>query len=478
MARKNNNLPETCAQTYDVRRCVTKSMVPLFASLFCASAQAVDFNVGEVEGHFTSQISIGGSWRAEDRDSSLVSLGNGGNLREASSASTNGVNDDGDLNFNKGETFSRVLKGVHDLEFKYQNVGAFFRGKYWYDFELEDDEQAWGHGPNGYAANTKLNDDDFNDYAKFSGIELLDAFIYGDFELGDMLLDARLGRQVVSWGESTFIRGGINAINPIDVAAFRRPGAEIKEGLLPVSMLFGNLAVTDNLSAEAFYQLEYETTAIDGCGTFFSTVDYVAEGCNILSLGSAAAAVSPPAGFNDPTALATGFTVARAADGNREASDSGQYGLAFRYVAEQLNDTEFGLYYMNYHSRMPIVSGIKATAANTVAPSVVAPFIPGNPLGGNAEYFIEYPEDITLLGLSFATNIGELAVSGEISHQQDLPVQINGSDLVGAILGASTAASAHVGAVGVGGDVDGYQTFDVTQVQLTVVRFFEQAMGA
>ena len=50
----------------------------------------------------------------------------------------------------------------------------------------------------------------------------------------------RAGKQVVNWGESTFIGGGINSINPIDVSAFRRPGAEIKEGLIPVNMLFGS----------------------------------------------------------------------------------------------------------------------------------------------------------------------------------------------------------------------------------------------
>jgi hypothetical protein len=65
----------------------------------------------------------------------------------------------------------------------------------------------------------------------------------------------RLGKQVVSWGESTFIGGGINSINPIDVSAFRRPGAEIKEGLIPVNMFYVSQSLTDNLSAEGFYQI-------------------------------------------------------------------------------------------------------------------------------------------------------------------------------------------------------------------------------
>ncbi|MCH8178066.1 MAG: DUF1302 family protein, partial [Proteobacteria bacterium] len=276
--------PGTPVRLTGISRCAGLSLALLASSLSLGTAQAVNFTLGEVEGRFNSQISVGVSWRAEDRDWSLISGGNGGDM----SAFNNGVNDDGNLNFDDGDAFSRIFKGVHDLELSYQNLGLFVRGKYWSDFALEDDDRPWGNVVNGYASGVPLSDEGFNDFAKFSGAELLDAFIYGDFELGDKPLDARLGRQVVSWGESTFIQGGINAINPIDVSAFRRPGAEIKEGLLPVNLLFANLGATDNLSVEGFYQLEWEPTAIDGCGTYFSNVDYVAKGCNTLTMGSIA----------------------------------------------------------------------------------------------------------------------------------------------------------------------------------------------
>ena len=99
-----------------------------------------------------------------------------------------------------------------------------------------------------------------------------------------MPLDLRVGRQVASWGESTFIQNGINSINPVDVSAFRRPGAEIKEGLLPVAMVTIAAGLTDALSVEAFYQLEWEKTVIDGCGTYFSTADVAGTGCNVVTL--------------------------------------------------------------------------------------------------------------------------------------------------------------------------------------------------
>nr|WP_246480830.1 DUF1302 domain-containing protein [Motiliproteus sediminis] len=460
-------------------------------------AHALEFTLGEVEGRFDSNLSIGASWRMEDSDQSLISVLNGG------TAAGNAVNDDGNLNFEKRDTFSKIFKGVHDLSLTYKNMGAFVRGKYWYDFELKDESRPWGHVNNGYAAGDALNDDGFNDYAKFSGAEILDAFVYGNFDLGDMPATVRVGRQVVSWGESTFIQGGINAINPIDVAAFRRPGAEIKEGLLPVNMLFGSVGVTDALSVEGFYQLEWEETAIDGCGTYFSNVDYIAQGCDVLTLGSVAFLNGFPQFAGDAAAFNNGFYVERGGEGHRKPDDDGQFGLAFRYYAEELNATEFGFYYMNYHSRLPVASGI-TTGYNWLIGDVTGDGIPdttpqtfipvGNPagaLGQNPVYFSEYPEDIQLLGLSFATTAGELAVSGEISHQRDVPIQINGADLVGAILfagnqtgnpmnGRVQAAVANTVATqsASGTEVRGYDQFDVTQAQVTVAKFIDQMMGA
>ena len=48
------------------------------------------------------------------------------------------------------------------------------------------------------------------------------------------------------------------------------------------------------------------------------------------------------------------MTVVRRPD--REPGDSGQWGVALRYLAEDLNQTEFGLHFGSYHSRLPIVS--------------------------------------------------------------------------------------------------------------------------
>jgi hypothetical protein len=429
-------------------------------------AAAAEFQWGNVEGSFNSQISLGGSWRMEGQDPRLVTEGNVPDLGTASTSTA----DDGNANFNDGDAYSVILKGVHDLELRNGDFGLFLRGKYWYDEELANGKRPIGNSANLYEPNQPLADSGFDDFAQASGIALLDAFVYGTFYLGEseVPLDIRLGRQVASWGESTFIQNGINSINPIDVSAFRRPGAEIKEGLLPVSMLTISTSPTAALSIDAFYQIEWDKTVIDGCGTYFSTADVAATGCNVVTATNF---------LSDQLNMANGFFVTRLDD--VEPSDSGQYGLSLRYFAEQLAGSEFGIYYMNYHSRTPFLGGY--TSSNPILGGPPdAPFIPGDPLGGNPQYFAEFPEDIELYGVSFATNFAGFAVSGEVSHRPDYPVQINTTEILTAALGYapySTVTPIVIDA-GFGAPVSGFDRLPFTQAQVTFIRFFDQVLGA
>ena len=420
------------------------SALAIAVALGCvAPVQAVTFNIGEVEAQFDSQLSIGASWSVRGAEPAFVGTRNGG---EASSQ----TNDDGRLNFKKGETFSKIFKGIHDLELKYGDTGVFVRGKYWYDFETKDEHRLL----------YDIDDHNRKEAAQASGAQILDAFIYHNYNLGDLPGSVRVGKQVVSWGESTFIQNSINSINPVDAAAFRRPGAEIKEGLIPVNMLYVAQSLTDTLSMEAFYQLEWDQTVIDNCGTFFAPSDTAADGCDdrLAVFGADVA----PGESNNTGAPGNPIFVPRA--GDRDAKDSGQYGVALRWFAEQLNDTEFGLYAMNYHSRTP--SGSFLITTN------------GSPT--TARYFLEYPEDIRLYGLSFQTNVGGTALSGELSYRPNMPIGINSTDLTFAALGSAFSpvfTSGHAAAV-LGGDIQGYVRKPVTQAQISAVQFFDRVLGA
>ncbi|MDD0845264.1 DUF1302 domain-containing protein [Pseudomonas sp. Gutcm_11s] len=416
-----------------------------------SSAQAASFNIGEIEGRLDSSLSVGASWSMADADDKFIGVANGG------TASTR-TSDDGRLNFKKGETFSKIFKGVHDLQLSYGESGVFLRGKYWYDFELKDEHRLL----------YDIDDSGRDSAAQSSGFELLDAFAYHNYLIGDLPGSVRAGKQVVSWGESTFIQNSINAINPADAASLRRPGSEIKEGLIPVNMLYVAQGLTENLSAEAFYQIEWEKTVLDNCGTFFGG-DPSPKGCNygMTTYGSDY--------DRDPSVYGW---VPRGKD--REARDGGQFGVALRWLAPELNDTEFGFYAMNYHSRTP-ESVWTGGAADFSA-------VTGAPGPASASYYLDYPEDIRLYGVSFATTLPDgTALSGEISHRPNMPLALNGTDV-----STSASVSGLVNALGIdglaiydsgwssagyGNPVQGYKRMPFSQAQVSAVHTFDNVLG-
>ena len=262
---------------------------------------ALDFSFDNgVDIALDTTVTYGAQWRVESRDSLISADQFLADLQEdpflpltdpryvsQQALIING--DDGNNNFDTGLVSNRVTV-LMDMDARWRDYGLFVRGRAFYDTVYKDDAtdlDANGFrtynsgtlygGPAGIGEFPPDTRDEHGDR-----LEFLDAFVYGTFELpGDRLMDLRAGRQVVNWGEATFIQG-VNILNPIDVSAFRRPGAEIKEGLLPVGMLYANMGMGGGWSLEGFYQYEWEPTVLDGCGTYFSDQDYVATGCNQL----------------------------------------------------------------------------------------------------------------------------------------------------------------------------------------------------
>lgn len=492
------------------------------ASVLATPAFAINFNIGEVEGTFDSSLSVGASWSTAKRDMDLVGNANGG-------TGFTQTGDDGRLNFQRGKTFSQIFKGIHDLELKYKDTGVFLRGKYWYDAELQD----------GDRLHKDISNNGRKEGAKTRGVELLDAFVYHNYAIADQPGTVRLGKQVVSWGESTFIMNSINSINPIDVSAFRRPGAELKEGLIPVNMFFVSQNLTDQLSMEAFYQLSWKQTVVDNCGTFFASADVAADGCNnnyhildrqltnlLVGLDKLKAqtggAASPyvPSGTGDVGIAYSGqegLMVRRGKD--NKAKDDGQFGLALRWLGD---NTEYGAYFMNYHSRTPFLSMKNADAAalsmanvmaaaqgiyNTsgvgksglgfLAPATVwtGALPPGGTANpgfadavklagaaisvGNGQYFMDYPEDIRLYGLSFSTTLPTgTAWQGEVSYRPNAPVQINTQQMTLSLAAPLSSTALAWQDKNPSAIQKGYARKEITQVQTTFTHFFDQVLGA
>tara|TARA_R110000824_G_scaffold118960_14_gene272110 strand:+ start:233723 stop:235408 length:1686 start_codon:yes stop_codon:yes gene_type:complete len=362
-----------------------------------APANAAEWNFGEATLNVTSTASVGLGMRTSNPDGDLISVLNGG--RDTTVAAENF--DDGNLNFRRGDLFTASLRMVHQADLRWNNLGAFVSVGYFYDAINND------------ADSTRRTDLSSSTRSLAGrGLDLYDAYVYGDFEIANMPLNMRLGNQVINWGESLFRSGGIAQTNAVDVSKLVTPGTNIREGYLPSPMIYANIGILPSLSLEAYYQFKWRQSELVPVGTFFSSEDLVGDGAQGMffagdpgGVGAAAFAAGIPRLPSD------------------EPRDSGQYGVGAHYYADSIA-AEFSAYYLRYHSKTPYVSG----TANW--------FFVAFPTG----YYSYFPEDIDLYGTSVSFPLGPVAIGAEAVYQPDYPVML--ADAVTAAIVQSTITSA------------------------------------
>ncbi len=458
------------------KKLLNGTLTAAILAIASTGAYAFDFSGDNSDwsGRFDTTISYGAAWRAGDLDPDNVSkayhdpfnifLSNAERRESVGRWSVN--NDNGNRNYpDGGDMVSHTIKFTSELDVTYKNFGLFTRFMGFYDFENSDQDFL------SKEAEERVGND----------VRLLDLYVWAEHEVGDRFLNWRLGRQVVSWGESTFIQGGINVINPVDVSRLRVAGAELKEAFEGVNMLWGTIDLTPNLSLEALYMFEYRPIIPDPSGAYFSTNDWGSPGGSFVMLGFGAPdqpvinpdlyqTVCMDGNYGETDSpwgapympLACGYAPQRIE--NNEPSDSGQYGAALRWFVESLNSTEFGFYFLNYHSRLPLGSGIAVTSSAI----------------NSAQYFMEYPEDIQLWGASFNSNIGTWALSGEVSYRPNLPLQYDDVELLFAALTPLNPLvpapvlrfQSQLGEFGPGEGIKGWGEHKSWQAQATTTKLF------
>ncbi len=473
MLRASSSTPVSRLQSVQTSFLPLKHLVCAMACVSaCATVQAGSIDIADGEGKvsFDSTFSAGILVRTQDRDPRVIGAVNGGTSRSVNE-------DNGNLNYDKGEIVSELLKASHDFEISYGKTGLFARFGYFKDIALSNKDfgasSEEGHVGEefGVIPHKRLDFD----------AELFDAYIRHEFDIGGRALNVRLGKQVVSWGESTLIQGGINVINPVDLTRLRAPGAELKEAFIPVPMLYLSQQLTDNVTVEGFNQFKFEPFKIDPFGTFFSSTDVFSPGGYQSFTGFG----RTPDNAHGETA-ADNSTIPRTSD--KYARDTGQFGGALRIFLPNLNNSEIGLYAVNYHSRLPLASTLKAGCLQEGPVSQANPAnggcIPARRDAASARVFAEYPEDIQLYGLSFNTpGPFGIALQGEYSYRPNLPVQLATVELVLATLGLPNQA-------GFGNDVElsqqdpagtkltGYRRVPAQQFQFTATKSIPNLFGA
>jgi hypothetical protein len=179
----------------------------------------------------------------------------------------------------------------------------------------------------------------------------------------------RVGNQVISWGESLFLPGGINSTNAMDIMRLSQPGTQLKEVFLPAPIDQLCQRLGHGLNVEAYVQTNWNASYLPPTGGYWSVVNGMGKGHDAYGLDE----VKPRNG--------------------------GQWGAALRYQPEgtQLN---LGLYAMNYHDKTPNFS---VNINNTGA------------VGWT------YAEDRRLLGVSANIPLGDWAIGTELSYRPRMP---------------------------------------------------------
>ena len=353
----------------------------------CTPAQALEYNVGDWLFNVDTTLGYSAQWRTENRDDDL----------EASANANDGNNnfDDGDMTSSKANVILEVDGAKGDFSF-------FVRADALYDYIYEDGDSSMskdnyltynaGIPRGGDVDRGDFPDDTLDEHG--TRVRLLDAFVRYGFELGDQGGSIKVGRQIITWGGSTFYPGISGLQNPADGAVAQAPGVEAKEIFLPTTAVDLKWDFTDSISAEAYYKLEWKETTQPGVGSFLSTTDLTGPGAERILL--------------DP------LPVDGKAGGSNKPGDDDQWGVAMRYQTDGGWTAE--LAYAEAHANIP--------GALTVIDFV-----------DFSSSFIEevYVEDIPSWSFTVTGNIGEAVVYADVYYSDDMPFV----DLTPQQLGAS-----------------------------------------
>jgi hypothetical protein len=322
--------------------------------------------------------------------------------------------DDATLSFDKGLVSNR-FDWISELDIVWKDDYGFrISGAAWYDsiYNKSNDHPprslTWG-SPSAPVG-------EFTNYARDlhgRDAELLDAFVFGNFSLGNTELGVRAGRHTLYWGQTLLATGAIHgiagAMAPIDaIKAFTVPGAAVQELFMPTTKASFSWQVTPELSFNGYYSFEFREHRLPAVGSYASPAEHFTNRAEFASL------VPVPA---------IGLVYGQQGVGAEEPNN-GEYGLAVEYYASGI-DMEFGAYYLNYYDKLP--HGLIAEVDLLKLPDFLGGL--GGPLSGDllppnnvsiGRFKWSYKDNIDLLGLSFSKELWGISFGGDLVYRKNV----------------------------------------------------------
>jgi len=345
--------------------------------LACGAAQAFEFDTGnpDLNVRWDNTVRLNYGSRVENRDNKI------GN---------SALSDEGDYSFDKGDAVAKRIDLLTELDVVWRKRHGFrVSGAGWFDDAYGNSSKSNPNPPlNAIPSyvNKQYSPLVKRLYHGPSG-EVLDAFAFSGFDLGEVPVQVKAGRHTLYWGESLFLGGHLHSIsysqNSLDLQkGFATPGTEAKELFRPLNQLSAQAQLTDTVSVAGQYLLQWESARYPEGGTYLGPVDFV---------------------FNGPDRQFVSGALGFASRGQAsEPSQHGEFGLSARWSPQVLDGT-MGFYYRRYADKLPQVLITRAGP-------------------GTTQYNNIYADDIDLYGVSFAKNIGGVSVGSEVSTRRNTPL--------------------------------------------------------
>ncbi|PHR83405.1 MAG: hypothetical protein COA59_12520 [Colwellia sp.] len=314
----------------------------------------------------------------------------------------NSIFDDGDGKFDKGDIITNRLDILSELDVDYdQRFGFRLTAALWYDNAYNNDSLPEGTD-SPYRSGRYSNQ--VSRFINGPSGEILDAFVWSNFEIGDALVNVKLGKHSILWGEGLFL--GMHSISysqaPVDgVKAVSSPGIEIKEVFLPINQLSFKAQVSDNLTLMGQYALEWKPFRTPYPGTYLMGADFAPGADQYNFAPGVNASVLKP----------------------REPKEGKNWGLGLKWNADAI-DSDIGFYYREFDDVIP-ESGVLLSFTDQANPFTYS-------------FQSPYADDVSIYGLSLGTSIGPVSVGSELSYRKN--GHLNSSTSYVTALGYDTGA--------------------------------------
>jgi hypothetical protein len=363
------------------------AFLPIVLGLSAAQAVEIDVGNADLAIRWDNTARYNYMLRVESQDPNILNSAN---------------SDDGDRNFNKGTVSNRIdLLSELDVVYK-KSWGVRISGAGWYDAaarKLDNTSVATSnHLVNGQQA-LGMSDTAKRYHQGLSG-EILDAFVFGRADLGEMPLNFKLGRHTTFWGEA--LLSPIHSLSygqaPLDLRkAAAVPGTEAKELFLPRNALSAQLQINPELSLAGQYFLDWAPFRIPEAGSYLGAGDMLQGGGESLIL-------APGVLFQHGTDVTP--------------KKQGDWGLSARLRPDWLDGT-MGLYYRK--------------TADIQFQMHIAP--------ATGQYYLVYPSGIDVVGFSLAKNVAGVSVGAEVNYRKNMPLNSDAAVTMTAPASGQTAGA-------------------------------------